>query len=418
MSKYAPLADYLRNLDGSEVTLSFDEIERILGFSLPATASRFRPYWSNSGVKDGHPGRLWRGAGWRQVRLDLTGRHVSFRRADGMTSDLEGLKPQTKRLLYDLLQDAWFSVEEWHRTSHGDPVENYRSNPRFCYEWCFGSVSEGFAMCFWYENLTTDPLGRIVFDGNVRETRDALLAIARDEASDASIRLRAHDQAARAKALDDAIHESFRRGMAARAILCEGNRRRVDELGKGASSVARRHLDVAEWFVHAYDSRTGDCLVVREVEPEDSGIEADGDIEYDEDATYDEVQNRAIKTRRGQQRFRRQLLDAYRKSCAVTGARVVELLEAAHIVPHSLMTDYSTRNGLLLRTDIHTLFDLNLMSVDERCVVHVSRALSNTDYWQYHGKRLKTIPDRSEDQPSATGLARRHESFREAESNR
>lgn len=41
MSKYAPLADYLRNLDGSEVTLSFDEIERILGFSLPATASRF-----------------------------------------------------------------------------------------------------------------------------------------------------------------------------------------------------------------------------------------------------------------------------------------------------------------------------------------------------------------------------------------
>ena len=101
-------------------------------------------------MKDGHPGRLWRGAGWRQVRLDLTGRHVSFRRADGMTSDLEVLKPQTKRLLYDLLQDAGFSVEEWHRTSHGDPVENYRSNPRFCYEWCFGSVSEGFAMCFWY----------------------------------------------------------------------------------------------------------------------------------------------------------------------------------------------------------------------------------------------------------------------------
>ncbi|WP_157763889.1 DUF7662 domain-containing protein [Paraburkholderia aromaticivorans] len=89
MSKYAPLADYLRNLDRNEVTLSFDEIERILGFSLPPTASRFRPYWSNSGVKDGHPGRLWRDAGWRQVRIDLTGRHVSFRRADAMTSDLE-----------------------------------------------------------------------------------------------------------------------------------------------------------------------------------------------------------------------------------------------------------------------------------------------------------------------------------------
>jgi hypothetical protein len=415
MSKYAPLADHLRNLGKNEVTLSFDEIEQILGSSLPPTASRFRPYWSNSGVKDGHPGRLWREAGWRQVRLDLAGGHVSFRRADAMPSDLESLKPQTKGLLYDLLQQAGFSVEEWHKTSNGDPVENYRSNPRFCYEWCFGSIGEGFALCFWYGNLTTDGLGRIVFDGNIRETHDALLAIAKSDEVDAAVRLRAHDQAARAKALDDAIHESFRRGLAARVIVCEGDRRRVDEIGKGASSVAKRYLDVAEWYVHAYDSRTGACLVVREVEPEESGT---GDVEYDEDATYDEVQNRAIKTRRGQPRFRRNLLDAYRKSCAITGSRVVELLEAAHIVPHSLMTDYSTRNGLLLRTDIHTLFDLNLLSVDERCVVHVSRTLSNTDYWQYHGKRLKTIPDRSEDQPSAMALGRRHESFREAEGDR
>lgn len=112
MSKYAPLADYLRNLDRSEVTLSFDEIERLLGFRLPPTAGRFRPYWSNSGVKDGHPGRLWREAGWRQIRLDLTGRHVSFRRSEAMPFDLESLRPKTKGLLYELLQDAGFSVEE------------------------------------------------------------------------------------------------------------------------------------------------------------------------------------------------------------------------------------------------------------------------------------------------------------------
>lgn len=74
MSKYAPLADYLRNLDGSEVTLSFDEIERILGFSLPATASRFRPYWSNSGVKtDIRAGYGAARVGARSVSTSLAG---------------------------------------------------------------------------------------------------------------------------------------------------------------------------------------------------------------------------------------------------------------------------------------------------------------------------------------------------------
>lgn len=419
MSKYAPLADYLHGLDRDDITLSFAEIEKILGSTLPPTASRFRPYWSNSGAKDGHPGRLWREAGWRQIRLDLPGQLVSFARAAAMPSDLESLEPKKKELLYDILQDAGYAVDEWHRTTLGHPVVAFRSNPRFCYNWSFGSLSEGFALCLWYEGLTTDALGRVVLDDNIRATHDKLLAISEDESQKTDDRLRAREEADRAQALDNAIHESYSRGLPVRVIVVEGHRRREEELGKAASSVARRRLDLDEWYVHAYDKTTGHCLIVRDIEPEHpGGVDGEGYLEGDDDDTYDEIQQRAIKSRRGQSRFRRQLLDAYRRSCAVTGTRVVDLLEAAHIVPHALKSDDKTRNGLLLRADIHTLFDLHLLTVDEKCVVHVSRTLEYSEYWQYNGKRLKTVPDRSEDQPRAAGLERRHQLFRESERER
>jgi hypothetical protein len=93
------------------------------------------------------------------------------------------------------------------------------------------------------------------------------------------------------------------------------------------------------------------------------------------------------------------------------------LLEAAHIVPHSLVPDYSTRNGLLLRADIHTLFDEHLLSIDGRCKVHISKTLQNSEYWAYNGK-LSRAPERSEDRPSAEGLDAHYLRFREREKAR
>lgn len=67
--------------------------------------------------------------------------------------------------------------------------------------------------------------------------------------------------------------------------------------------------------------------------------------------------------RRGQPRFRRLLLDAYLGRCAITGTAIPALLEAAHISRYR--GDHTDRvdNGLLLRADIHTLFDLHLLTV-------------------------------------------------------
>jgi len=72
-----------------------------------------------------------------------------------------------------------------------------------------------------------------------------------------------------------------------------------------------------------------------------------------------------IKLRRGQSKFRERLLKAYDNKCAISGCQIVEVLEAAHIVPHKHKVDYSVANGILLRADLHTLFDLNLIKIDE-----------------------------------------------------
>lgn len=198
MSKYMPLGEYLQKQDQAEVTLSFDNVEKILNFPLPRTAATHRPYWSNSCTNDGHPGRVWLAAGWRQVRFNVAARSITLRRQD--------------------------------------------------------------------------------------------------------------------------THESYLRGLALRAIIVDGNQRNEVEIGERSSSVSLRHLDTVEWYVHAYNSVTGTYLLVRGVEPKMSGGGTETGSENDPDATYDEVQQRAIKTRRGQARFRQQLLGYLQAS--VCGDRI------------------------------------------------------------------------------------------------
>ncbi|MBE7376495.1 HNH endonuclease [Pseudomonas sp. AL-54] len=93
----------------------------------------------------------------------------------------------------------------------------------------------------------------------------------------------------------------------------------------------------------------------------------------------DERVVREILTRRGQSGFRSALLRAYGCRCAISTCADVDVLEAAHIIPHSDTQDYRTANGLLLRADLHTLFDLRLISIDPRTAkVVVSRGLGDT----------------------------------------
>ncbi|MCB0211161.1 MAG: HNH endonuclease [Anaerolineae bacterium] len=97
----------------------------------------------------------------------------------------------------------------------------------------------------------------------------------------------------------------------------------------------------------------------------------------------------AITQRRGQAAFRQNLLDTY-KRCLVTGCEAVDALEAAHIRPYAGGGTFALSNGLLLRADIHTLFDLGLIAVDsEDMTVIILPPLEGTEYELYDGETLK-----------------------------
>jgi len=95
-----------------------------------------------------------------------------------------------------------------------------------------------------------------------------------------------------------------------------------------------------------------------------------------------------IVARRGQLAFRKKLLREYGGRCAVTGCDCPEALEAAHIRPYLGEETNHITNGLLLRSDLHTLFDLQRVSVSGDYRLLVSRELMGTVYGKLHRRRL------------------------------
>jgi len=112
----------------------------------------------------------------------------------------------------------------------------------------------------------------------------------------------------------------------------------------------------------------------------------------------------AVVRRQGRPAFRNLLLKLYQGRCAVSGCDVQAVLEAAHITPYRGPRTNHPSNGLLLRADLHTLFDLGLLAVDTRTMtILVARELQDGYYGQYTGKLLAVPRDR-EGRPSLKAL--------------
>jgi hypothetical protein len=98
----------------------------------------------------------------------------------------------------------------------------------------------------------------------------------------------------------------------------------------------------------------------------------------------------SIVQRRGQPAFRKALLDLYDQKCAITQYDVPEALEAAHILPYQGEETNHPSNGLLLRSDLHTLFDYGLIAIDgETGKVKVADKLRATRYAEIEGLVIK-----------------------------
>ncbi|MBD2564285.1 MULTISPECIES: WD40 domain-containing protein [Nostoc] len=102
----------------------------------------------------------------------------------------------------------------------------------------------------------------------------------------------------------------------------------------------------------------------------------------------------SIVRRRGQQAFRKKILAVYNKECTVTGCNAEQALEAAHIYPYKGDDTNEIWNGLILRSDIHTLFDLYLLTIHpETNKVCIAPELQNTSYGELNGKTIRLPKD-------------------------
>ena len=113
---------------------------------------------------------------------------------------------------------------------------------------------------------------------------------------------------------------------------------------------------------------------------------------FDADDDEDERDKRLteIAQRRGQGDFRKALLLAYQGECVVTGCDAQQALEAAHIIRYRGKKSNQVTNGLLLRADIHTLFDLNLLAIcPDDLSLRVSPQLEGTVYDELDGTPIR-----------------------------
>jgi len=116
-----------------------------------------------------------------------------------------------------------------------------------------------------------------------------------------------------------------------------------------------------------------------------------------------------MQPRLGQGGFRVAVMESYGRRCAITGERTLPVLEAAHIRPYSEDGPHLVSNGLLLRSDLHTLFDQHYLTVTKDMRVEVSRRIreefsNGRDYYSLHGKELKALPSAVTDRPSPAFL--------------
>lgn len=118
---------------------------------------------------------------------------------------------------------------------------------------------------------------------------------------------------------------------------------------------------------------------------------------------------RIAKQRLGQGAFRIVVTDLYQRRCAITGEKTLPVLQAAHIKPYALNGENDATNGILLRSDVHTLFDAGYITITENHIVEVSKRLNQDfgngkDYYRLHGQSLVVAPTDRLKSPSTENL--------------
>lgn len=142
-----------------------------------------------------------------------------------------------------------------------------------------------------------------------------------------------------------------------------------------------------------------------------SGEQSIAEIDTNILAAFTELRN-LIQKRRGQERFRKKLIEAYQGQCAITGCEIQGVLEAAHIKSYCISKDNNPENGILLRADIHTLFDLDLIRINPNSKrVEVAPSLLSNDYYQQFNNITLRAYEKGICSPAADSLEWRYQYY-------
>lgn len=111
-----------------------------------------------------------------------------------------------------------------------------------------------------------------------------------------------------------------------------------------------------------------------------------------------------IQPRLGQGTFRAWVMDAYHRACAVTNEHSLPALEASHIRPYAKDGPHDVKNGVLLRADLHRLFDLGYLTITTKHRLEVSPRLkidyhNGRTYYPLHGTSI-ALPSHRGEYPS------------------
>jgi putative restriction endonuclease len=127
-------------------------------------------------------------------------------------------------------------------------------------------------------------------------------------------------------------------------------------------------------------------------------------LEDDESSMYGK--SILTKVRLGQGAFRILVTDAYNRRCAISGEKTLPVLDAAHIKPFVESGPHLISNALLLRSDLHKLFDAGYVTITPDLKVEVSKRIkeeyqNGKEYYRFHGNNIFNLPERSKDKPES-----------------
>jgi putative restriction endonuclease len=161
-----------------------------------------------------------------------------------------------------------------------------------------------------------------------------------------------------------------------------------------------------------YDSMTSEGAALwREVQQSvayHAGV-AESSVEPEESDAKRFGSEYLTRSRLGQGAFRVLVIDAYQRRCAVTGEKTLPVLEAAHIRPYANQGPHQVSNGILLRSDLHKLFDVGYVTVTPELTLEVSPRLreewhNGREYYAHHGQPLSFMPTEASNRPRAEYL--------------